>query len=365
MGKFLRVLVVFFLLFASATLAFGVMLFLKRELLKARTQRLEKTLKALDAFVETEPGAHEEQPTYTEKDMSPCTTEVLAPDQIDFNNYWEGFSHDLEIQEPKSMLNTSSRDQELMTYYARDELGEKILDPSQQFYVTTGEGTMDVVMKDILAAAAAQYELLNTTRQQLTDLRIVLIETIELYNTKKDHHRRALKKIKELEEEIARLLAEIARLKDVIADLEMQIVNLKDIIAEKEREIALKEEEIGDLNAEIDRLKTLIPEMLGEMDTDYRKIEPGNKGKVLSVNAEWNFVVIKCDPQLMTELLGSTLDRQLPPNAFLWVKREGYPTSPIAKLRVVQAKADEGLLTADILSDWEQAPVKPGDIVFY
>jgi cytochrome d ubiquinol oxidase subunit I len=55
MGKFLRVLVVIIFILTIASLTLATMLFFKRELLKGRTNKLEKGLESISLLLENEP----------------------------------------------------------------------------------------------------------------------------------------------------------------------------------------------------------------------------------------------------------------------------------------------------------------------
>lgn len=356
MGKFLKVLVIILFILSALALAGSVMLFMKRELLKGRTQRLEKAIKELDAVIEAEPGLMEPKPQDVEKDMSDCEAEI--PQEIIYNDFWSTYKYNLEVQDPRSMLNTSARDRELRKYFAVDAAGNKRI---------KGPGTMDAVLSDLFKAAEAQYNLLNETRQQLSGLRKELLATIELYNQKKMDHRNALIKIKELEEEIERLKARVAELEERVAELEAQIQPLKDQIAEQERLIAEQEEAIGEKDREIERLNKILGEKSSPSDqgqTFGGQLEPGIKGEVMLVNQEWQFCIFKMSDAFFEEITGGEPDADIP-QIDLWVKRPGEAEQIVTKIRMLQVKKEDKLATADILIEWKQLPMHEGDVVFY
>lgn len=371
MDKFLRVLVIVFLVFSIAALVLGIMLFVKRELLKGRTQKLEKTVKALDAVIEAEPGVVELKPEYPAKDIDECTPEI--PVEPERSEFWEKYKHDLEMQEPQAMLDTSGRDMELMTYYKRDPVTRKIIrDPATGYKLTTGDGTMQAVLDSLLSKAEEQYNRLNETRQQLTDLREELVDTIKELNKRKGFLRERLKEIVELKAEIQRLEGEIRMLKEQIAELEEEKRQLEDKVTEQERQIALLEEE----KEELKRKNTVLEEENKKLRESYaglgrgepvplaQAIEPGVKGKVSVVNPQWKFVVLELSDKFLREILGDDLSGDVP-MVDLYIKQSTKPEKFVTKVRLMQLRKDKKLGVADVLTDWQQLPVRKGDIVFY
>ena len=143
MGKFLRVLVIFIFLLSIGALVLGCMLFLKRELLKGRTEKLEKAMMALGPFIEAKaPTAPTEDP-YPERDVAECTDEVLQnPDRKDF---WSTYKRELE-EISEVPVDLQPRTRELRTYYKRDPITEEIMLDDFGRKRTDGEGTMQAVL---------------------------------------------------------------------------------------------------------------------------------------------------------------------------------------------------------------------------
>lgn len=361
MGKLLKVFVVILLVLSIGALTLGIMLFLKREILKGRTQRLEQAIRDFDAVIESVPGVKASKPTYEELDLSPCEAEL--PDTVEHNDFWSArYKHDLEVQEPQEMVRTAARDRELQTYIIKDPAtGQKRI---------KGPGTMDQVLKDLYQKAETQYTRLTETRQALADLRDELVATIKKFNIEKNDHRRSLVKIKELEEEIVRLKAKIEELENKVAELEAQIAPLKDQIAEQERTIAALEEQLEEKTREIEGLKARVSsgaaagEDMAGAGVPAKNIEAGIKGEVILVNPEWKFVIFKVEDSFFTELTGDDPDAAIP-QIELWVKRPDKQETIVTKIRMLQLRKAEKLATGDILSDWQQMPVQKGDIVFF
>ncbi len=343
-------------LVSIAALTFGVLLFMKRELLKGRTQRLEKAIKEFDAVIEAEAPVMEPLPKDVELDMSPCNDDI--PETLDFNTFWTTYKYSLELQS-EIMVSTSSRNRELMAYFVMDAAGNKHL---------KGPGTMDNALNDLKDRAEDQYNLMNETREQLTALRKELIATIERHNEKMMDHRRSLIEITRLEGIIRDLKAKIAELENTIAGLEAEIINLKDQIAELERQITELEETLVERDEEIVRLKKLLSERPADADNEVRDwagiVDPGIKGKVVLVNPEWKFCIFEMTDQLFNEVTGGKTDEEIQ-RMDLWIKRAGDDEIIVGKIRLLQVKRAEKLATADILTDWQQLPLQAGDLVFF
>ena len=372
MGKFLRVLVVFFLLFSSAALTLGIMLFLKRELLKGRTQKLEDTIIMLGTTLETEPAVIEVPPEHPARDVSPCTAELIETPE--YSKYWNSYSNELELVAPETM-DIGSQRATLMTYYLRDPItGEIQRDPTYGTPIVEGEGTMQEVLDDIIARAEAQYNRLNETRQQLIDVREEKIKTINDLNRRKQELRQALHKIVQLEAHIRELEAKIAALESKIRNLEARIAELEAEVAELKRTVQEREETIAERDAEIETLKKEIEKLKGKEGPVERvwtsRIDSEQKGPVVAVDNEWNFVVFKVTDKFIEEITSimEKLDENEPkPNIQFIVRRSrgGGPGSFVTKIRFKQLRKDEKLCVADILTNWLQQPVQAGDVVWY
>ena len=94
------------------------------------------------------------------------------------------------------------------------------------------------------------------------------------------------------------------------------------------------------------------------------KLDAGIKGKVVSVNPEWNFAVLELDTACLKQLLGADLGGNMP-MAELMIRRPGDKGAFVAKVRLNKMNREEKLVVADILTDWQQMPVVEGDIVFF
>jgi hypothetical protein len=368
MGKLLRVLAVIFLLLSGVALWLGIYLYGKREILKGRTQKLENTVITLGAFLESE--SSEAQPnTYPAKDTSDCTSELIeTPTKSDF---WNNYALHLEKQDNPTM-NIKARQNELMSYYLIDGVTLKVTRDLQGMKVTDGKGTMQALLTEMTDKAKEQLNRLNQTRSQLTQIREELITTIEELNKRKSALRQALNEIVQLKENIRQLEEKIAGLEQKIRDLEAEKTALQDKITElgqkitkQEEDIKERDDEIVKLKADIKRLKDLKPTQgTGDGTPFYGKIGPGVKGEVISLNKEWNFVVIKISDEFIQEITNPQ-DGSYARGVHLMLRRANSKDAFVSKVSLTQLKRDEKLAIADILLDWQQLPVQEGDIVFF
>lgn len=373
MGKLLRVLVIFLFLLSVAALVLGTMLFLKRELLKGRTQKLERHLIAVnEAFLEDKP-AEKMDNTFPGKDIEDCTPTVIENPKL--STFWDTYKFHLEKQDLEKTKVTPRR-KELMTYYKLDPVKTHWLTGQpeierDEFGIrkTEGPGTMQDLLNELMAKAGVQYQVLNETRQQLKDLREELIKTIEELNARKKELRLRLNEIVQLKKKIAELEEEIRQLKKKIADLEEQKRALEEKVAEQEKKIKELEEQKVELQAQIEELKKEI-KRLKEIDPSKVQIEgmvyrfePGPKGKVAAVNPNWNFVVLELSDDFLQEL--AQYKGPAAPEPDLLIKRAGKEEEFITKVKLTQIKKSRKLGIADILTDWQQKQIQVGDIVSF
>ena len=375
MGKLLRVLVIVFLLLSAAALALGWMLFAKRELLKGRTQKLEKAVIQLGATIEDEAPQAQGPADYPAKDISPVTSEII--DTPELSTFWDNYSNALE-QADQPTMRLGQKSTQLMQYYKIDPATQKIERDEFGQKKTDGPGTMQEVLDEAIRKAEAQYNRLNETREQLEDTRIELVDTIVELNNTKVRQRQSLNKIEDLEEQIVQLNGEIRNLKQQIERLEEEKRELEDQIAEQKQQVALLEEQRLEDQAEIERLKKDNDDLrkrLGDFKRDQGPqpavpatqfegvIEPGQKGEVIRVNSEWKFVVIELTDAFLREILGDDLSGPVP-GIELMLKRPGPEGEFVTKVKLLSVKKDEKLAIADVLTDWQQVPVEAGDVLF-
>mgnify|MGYP000235853465 CR=1 FL=1 len=361
MGKLLKIVAYVFLILGIVALVFGTMLFNKRELLKGRTQKLETAVIQLGTFIEDQ--AAEPQPVnFPAKDISDCTADVLdSPERSDF---WRQYPAHLEQQNLPTM-DMAQRKSELMSYYLLDPVTLKVMRDESGFKVTSGKGTMQGVLDEQIAKAEEQLKRLNETRKHLQAVREELVKTIEELNTRKGALRVTLRDKARLEAKVAEIEGALREKDQQLAELTEQKRVAEEQAAVQKQQIAQLEEDIADNKAEIQRLQKIIKERTSQEPARFGgKIEPGVKGKVLSVDANWNFAILDLDEDFLKAILGEEMQNELPIVELL-VRRPGTDGPFVTKVRLFQVKREQRLGIADVLTDWQQQPVQEGDIVYF
>ena len=373
MGKFLRVLVVFLLLFSIGSLVLGIMLFNKREILKGRTQKLEQTIEALGATIE-DTSTEEQASSYTGRDISEVSANAsFSPE---YSEFWQNYKGHLELQD-QPMLDLSSDDikLQLKQYYQIDAATLKVAhDPVNGLPLTKGAGTMQSVLTDLITKSGEQLGRLNETRQQLSDIREELVIAITELNTHKSTLRQRLAdifdlndKVTGLETQIAQLRTNVQTLEDTKEVLETQVADLTAALTETRELLAEEEQKTAGLITEINRLRnvdTISSDHNPDITIRESRIERGTKGSVSTADSLWNFVVIKLQPEFMAQLVATEEMPALLPFD-LFIRRPDKSETFVTKISIIQIKPDQGIAIADVLSDWSQLPVQEGDVVFY
>lgn len=381
MGKFLRVLVVIILVLTIGSLTLATLLFMKREILKGRTNKLEKGLEKISLLLEAEPPAVPEEPeTYPARDTSECTDELLDNPQTSL--FWDSYKQQLE-EIDHAFMGLKGRHDDLASYYKVDIIDGKSVTArdSRNMKITEGPGTTQGVIDDVIAHATAQLDLLAETRQQLMDIRIELVDTINELNGRKTTLREKLNTIVDLNNQIVQLNRKISDLENNIEELKEEITGLQENVSVLEQEKRVNLEEIESLNITKEELKGIIVQLRqivdkispdgpdgpdggfgGNVILENIKIAPGHKGLIASVDQDHQFVVIETEQEFITELLNATTKEGYMPLVSLIIKRDGVFVS---KVRIKQLKQEDLLLIGEILLDWQQGPIKVGDKVFF
>ncbi len=203
---------------------------------------------------------------------------------------------------------------------ARANKAEKDLDAAQE----------EIKQKDIELAAAR--EAIGAKDQEITLLNAELTRTRDELRIARADRDRAQARV--VQYELTGL--EPDEVKEVIARLKKSLEDIKGL-----------EVVIFDKNREIDVLKVRISDLIGD---DAPVILPaGLKGKVMTVDPKWDFVVInlgKNDGLLM--------------NGQMLVARNG---KLLAKVRIVNVMDDRAI--ANVVSGWKLDEILEGDTVLY
>ncbi|MDA3797478.1 MAG: hypothetical protein PF692_00135 [Kiritimatiellae bacterium] len=366
MGKLVRVLVFLFLALSIGSLVLGTLLYMDKEIIKGRNQALETAVITLGLTIEK--GIDKEQTSvgFTAKDISPVTSEELSTPEL--SDFWDEYELYLETLDTET-LKLKDRRQELMSYYKIDPATGKPIKG-----ITDGPGTLQGVLDDLIESAETQYDILNLTRQQLKEVRVELVDTIEELNRVKITARKDKATIVELNQQLTELQSEISRLEQKVELLQDEKQTLEDEVAEKTRENATLLEEISQKNDEIEALKIKLTDEIAKGrepgrpdgspaidDKALANINPGDKGKIIAVNSEWEFIVAELDPAFVTQLVNLTPEGTVPA---LEVMIKDENDKFVAKARLTQLKIAKNTAIFDVLSDWQTAPIEIGDVIF-
>lgn len=371
MAKLLKILTIPILLLSIGGLVFAILLFNKRELLLGRTRSLEAALMKVAATIENEPPPVPDPKTLPARDISPVTSEM--PEKLDTSKFWETkYSNILEQGSPNK-VNLALKKADMMRYYFINGLGERERDQTTGNWLTTGEGTLDSVVTDLLAKAEEQYNRLNDTRQQMIYLRDELIATIEDVNAQRAELRKRLKEIEELKAEIVKLNGQIEQLKADLAKCQAELKASQDKVADLERTITEKDAVIAERDLtiqnqsnEIKRLRVIVDANQNPDGTIIEAVlwpgSPGVKGSIAAVKPEWDFVIISPTAEFLDELVGKDPSKAPARGMELWIKRGD---KAVGKVRVTQVRPKDKYLVADILPGWKIAALQKGDTVIY
>jgi len=381
MGTVLRVLVVIILILSGAALFLAIMLYGKRELLINRTHLLEDQFRKIVKTIEAAEAPDGVQPNYVAKDVSPVTSkEMENPER---STFWNTYQYKLETPNLPTMSWDSDKLRLQLRHYYLTTIGPdgkemKVKQAvNQGEYATEGPGTMREILDQLQERATKQNAVLNKTRQELAKLREELATTIEEHNKLKQEGRADKKTIDELRKEIDNLKEQIRGLERKVANLEEEKKALTAELAEAKTEIEKQKNTIEELTKKVkeqeDTIKRLtIDFKKGGNRPGVEQVEafqgtPGVKGKIAAVDENLKFVVVELSEQAMTELLGDQRDRVMP-QVELMVRRPGFKSASgefITRIKFRQILRQKNLVVADILIDWQQAPVAKDDVVFF
>ncbi len=378
MGKALRILVIIILLLSVVSLVFAHLLFQKRELLTKRNQILENTVVNMAKTIESEDAA-ESTPPSVEKDIAAVTDrELVNPEK---EPMLQGYPIQLEQQNlPALDLDNNKMRKQLRSYYVIDPVtGKYKINELDQLPETKGPGSMAEVLDNVFERAKLQQAKLNSTRAELSKMREKMSTAVEDINALKIAGRADKKEITEKGQQIATLEGEKA-------DLETRVTKLTNEKRELSAELADSRNEVETLNNDLVAVKEDLVKA-EEKNADWEKrwkglknnptgdpdaiivtaLSAGDKGKIIEANDELKFAILEFSDDAIAEMLGPERTNQLP-QLEMNIRRPGYQSASgefITRIRLRQVVRGKNLVVADILSDWQQAVVEKGDVVFF
>ncbi len=381
MGRFLRVLTVLNLILVVGALVLGVLLFQKRFSLKGRVDLFERYLYSLAETIEADTAtAPEVAPDYEAMDTDECTASPLPEPQR--SAFWSSYHVELETKE-LAMMDITSLERDLMSLYQMNLIdNRRVKDDISGAPITDGENTTQGVLKQVLKGAERQYTLLLDTRDQLVAIREELQRTIKELNLRKTTLREKMVTITELN-------AKKRALQNTIGDLEMQIADIKSTIRTLESEISdlqqegnVRQEEIDTLTFKNQQLGDKVKELevfiaenssqgpQGEGIEEVRVLpasklayELGQKGLIQAVDESKGFVVMRMSPEFLEATRNQTAQGESLPKINLEIQRADGTF--VGKLKITKLQTATRIAIGEILTEWQQLPIKIGDHVVF
>ncbi len=378
MGKLLRGLVIVILILSVVSLIFANMLFAKRELLTKRNSVLEdqivKLAKTIEAADPADVAAVELQ-----KDASEVSERELANPEKE--SVLEGYQAKLEQQNlPTIDFGSTDKRLQLRSYYVIGPDGKPVLDPLDNKPATKGPGSMQELLDRLFERAKSQQAALNKTRAELTKMRDLLTTAVGDINKLKADGRTTKKELKDTRDQVAALTTEKEALEGKVAKLTAEKKELSAELADTKNEVERLNEEKATITEELTAAKKLNEDLKKKMKgasggtsmaqegaVAVTALTAGDKGKIIESNDELKFVIIDFSNDAMTEMLGAERQNALP-QLEMNVRRTGRQSAAgdfVTRIKLRQAVRGKNLVVADILSDWQQAPVEKGDVVFF
>jgi len=377
MNTVIRVLVIVITLLGATALTFAILNFNKRQTLLTKVATLvEQTIKVAQT-IEAQDATDATPLAKGQMDVSPVTDRVDGI--VDKKNVFENYNANLETKNlPKLKFDSPEKKDQLYTLYAYEMDGEKriIKKDSMGLPVTTGPGTMQELLDQLLERAKNQNAKLETTRDALAKTRELVEDTVDALNKQKAEGRLVQRELTERKEEIvglkddkAKLQSEVTKLTSdkreleaEVADMKSEVEQLQDKQAEMTNQLAGKELMITNLVDRLNKIGRGRDDVVGQEVV----LTAGDKGKIVETNDEYKFAIIEFSPAAMAEMLGK--EGKTVPSLNMSIRRQGRESASgdfVAKVKLRHSVKDKNLVVADILTDWQQTSVEKGDVVFY
>ncbi len=373
MNIVLRILVIVTLILNGVALWFANALYNKRELLvdsntdlRAGIVKIASTLEA--PAPETE-GEEEALPT-TRVDRDISTVESSNADiPPDYSSFWKSYDESLEKVSAESYEIPEPLD--LAQVYVLDPTTKQAKRDATGRPIRTGS-LLNKVIDEVVRVSNEQRVLANKVRAQLTKIREEYEDAVVELNQVKKDARKSLKTIEEKEAQISTLEDEKRGLEEQISGLKEQITSLEEEKQTLQQDLDLANENLEAAQNEVKTLKEQL-ENIAKMGIQSgggaaaavagANVAAGPKGKLVRVDNEYNFCVLELTDEAYAEIIGEDGSLKMP-EMECWIYRDNVD-APLAKIRFTNVVKNLKAVTADILVDWKQAPLAPGDKVIY
>lgn len=210
--------------------------------------------------------------------------------------------------------------------------------------------SMQAPLKELAVIADNQYEELQNTKQDLENTRQDLALKSDQLDQCNLDLTEAKNDVAECRDDLEAKDVELAQANGRVEQLEQDKGNLQVEVDDLNNKLVQAEEEMRDLQdkaSTLDQTIALLEIELGDRPGDIEL--KGLTGEVLIVNPYWNFVVLDIGSQA-----------GLTPSVEMLVHRED---KLIGRVKVSSVK--ENMAIAEIVTDWEQMPIREGDYVLF
>lgn len=206
---------------------------------------------------------------------------------------------------------------------------------------------MDVPLAQLRTLAETRYDELNNTYNDLKVTRDELAATKQELASTKQELETTRQELASTKEELAAKEAELATATEKIAQLEQEKAGMQAQIDDLNAQLVKADEEMQRLKDEVAQLDRMLKEIDQERSPGQPVMPEGLTGHILVVMPEWNFVILD---------IGS--DQKVVAGGDMLVHRDDQL---VGKIRI--SAVDKKVAIAEIVKDWQKAPIKEGDSV--
>lgn len=380
MNKALHAIVYLILLLAGAALYFEMNIFEKRNLQNDSITQLADYIVKISHTIEKSDAPKTGAAPEAQKDVSPVEAKMVdSPETV---NVLEDYAAHLESSVDTFTWNDAEKAQ-LRRIYLLGPDGKKVPDAANPgSFVTKGQGTAAELLEQLFDRAKAQQAHLNETRNELSTLRAKLETLTGDYNKLKPPARQSKIEIEELkgkieatEKERDAAKEQVNKIKGQIEDLNNEVTSLKDEVSSAKDETEAVKEDLAKEKQRYEQLKKLFQQVQAQAQASssasgggagaaVTSLPAGDKGKIVEVKNDYMFAVIEFTDVAIKELLGENRQNPLP-RLELGVRRKVNGVDKyIGRIRLRQSVSGKNFVIADILGDWQQAPMEKGDAIF-
>ncbi|MBQ4200454.1 MAG: hypothetical protein II649_11325 [Kiritimatiellae bacterium] len=381
MNKAVHALVYVILAVAGVALYFEINLYDKKELLKESNSQLRDCIVKLSSYVEAEDAKDDASGDVPEAKKDDSPIEAQEVDDIAWDNLLKDYPAKFERDGQKLLRWGSKESGQLRRLYFLDSEGNRVRDAANpDKYQTTGKNTAQDLIEVVQNRASKQLENLNATREELRKMRTRLQDLVAEYNKLPPQLRRAKLDVEQKNKEIEtlskgkeELQGQLKKSKSENDELKAEVTSLKDEVASAKDETESVKEDLEKERKKVANLTNLLktqtasaPKSAAPNSAVKGAMSSGDKGKIARVEA--SFVVIAFEKAVLDELLGADRNGVLPMLEMLVCRDEKGKDGKnkrkiVGKLRLRQWTPNSDFVTADVLPDWLQTPIKEGDVV--